>query len=125
MTVQAALAMADTMRPNMMPRPTKLVFLNEIEQQIHGEIILKHAHIDAEKTCETIDADTDPERELLIPAPYDKVYWRYIICQIDDMNQEMDKYNNDRALFEHEYSEMADWVNRTRMPISTVREIQI
>ena len=125
MTIQEALEMTDGMRPNMMARPIKLKFLNEIEQQIHGEVIMKHAHSDAEATCATIDTETDPERVLLIPAPYDKVYWRYIICQIDDMNQEMDKYNNDRALFEHEYAEMADWVNRTRLPISTVREILI
>ena len=44
MTIQTALDLADQMKPNMMDRETKILFLTEIEQVIHGEIIMKHVH---------------------------------------------------------------------------------
>lgn len=37
----------------------------------------------------------------------------------------MDKYNNDRSMFENHYQLMADWVNRSRMPIPIAREVII
>ena len=155
MTVSRALALADELKPNLMSTEAKYAFLNEIEAMIHGELIMTHAHTAEEEECpvytvpeetagteETVTTeeqgtetetteeteeeeaeDTDPE--LLIPSPYDMLYPYYIITNIDYLNQEMDKYNNDRAIFENKYQQAADWINRTRMPIRKVREINI
>ena len=125
MTIQGALDMADQMRPNMMEEATKISFLNELEQMIHGELIMKHVHSAEEEVTPEYDEDTDPATELLIPSPYDKVYWLYIMHRIDLQNQEMDKYNNDRALFEHAYQEAADWINRTRQGTTSLLRIRI
>lgn len=76
-------------------------------------------------TAPVYTTDTPGTTELLMPAPYDKFYSYYIMREIDDLNQEMDKYNNDSAMFETRYRQAADWINRTRMPIRTVREIRI
>ena len=40
-----------------------------------------------------------------------------LMSKIDLLNQEIDKYNNDRALFENAYDTMSDWWTRTRMPL--------
>lgn len=125
MTIQAALDMADQLKPNMMSRAAKILFLNEIEQMIHEELIMRHAHTQEEETKPEYDTDTDEGTELLIPSPYDMLYVYWIMSKIDLLNQELDKYNNDRALFENGYQQAADWINRTRMPISRVREIRI
>lgn len=125
MTLQEALDMADAMKPNMMPRPVKIKFLNDVEQLIHGEVIMKHAHTTAEETRPEYDDSTDPGTELLIGSPYDMVYVYFIMHKIDLVNQEMDKFNNDRALYEHAWQEMADWINRTRMPLQIAREVMI
>lgn len=125
MTIQGAIALADELKPNLMTRAAKLAFLNEIEGMIHAELLMKHVHTQAEEQRPVYDDDTDPSTELLIPSPYEMLYPYWIISKIDHQNQEMDKYNNDRALFENAYQQAADWMNRERQPIRRVREIRI
>ena len=143
MTIQQAIDMADTMKPNMMPQDTKVLFLQEIDQLIYKEILLKHAHTAEEEVLpvyvtpadeEAADADEQEEeseeeeseeesdsgddRELLVPDPYSMLYLYWLMSKIDLLNQEIDKYNNDRALFENAYDTMSDWWTRTRMPLT-------
>jgi len=125
MTIQEALDMADQLKPNMMARPLKIRFLNELEGMIHEEILMKHEHTTAEEERPEYDTETDPETVLLVPAPYDMLYVFWLVSRIDYQNMEMDKYNNDRALFENAYRQAADWWNRTKMPIQKTREIRI
>ena len=125
MTIQGALDMADQLKPNMMSRAMKIAFLNELDGKIHTEVIMTHAHAAEEETLPVYDTETDPGTELLIPSPYDGFYPYWIMSRIDELNQEMDKYNNDRALFENKYQEATDWINRTRMPVRLAREIMI
>ena len=117
--------MADQMKPNMMPREMKIRFLQELDQMIYEEILLKHEHTQEEETKPEYDSDTDPGTELLVPDTYAMVYVYWLMSKIDMQNLEMDKYNNDRALFEHAYAEMHDWWNRTRMPVQRHRQIWI
>ncbi len=150
MTLQGAIEMADELKPNMMSAAAKIAFINEIEGIIHGELIMTHEHTleeetrpvynvsmletaaatEAEEETEETEETEEPEEEeepteLLIPSPYDMLYPYWIISKIDHQNQEMDKYNDDRALFENAYQQAADWINRTRRPIRRVREIRI
>lgn len=125
MTIQGALDMADQLKPNMMTRGAKITFLNEIEGIIHGELILTHAHTAAQESWTAYSTETDPGTELLIPAPYDMLYPYWLMSKIDHQNMEMDKYNNDRALFENAYQQAADWINRTKRPLSPVKELRI
>lgn len=123
MTIAEAIALADQMKPNTMPNPTKVRFLSEVEGKIFNEIILKHEHEDG-IVCPTYDEDTDGSTEMLVPAPYDMVYVYWLMAQIDHMNQEMDKYNNDRSLFEDAWGNFGDYWNREHMPIGARRFIR-
>ena len=123
MTIQGALDLANQMKPNMMPKKAKIAFLTEIDQLIYEEILMKHEHTAAEEVKPEYDTETDPETELLVPRPYDMLYVYWIMSKIDMLNQEVDKYNNDRALFENAYDMMHDWWNRTRMPVQRNRQI--
>ena len=126
MNIQEALDLADSMKPNMMPRTVKIGFLEELDQKIYKEILLTHAHTAEEEVLPEYDADTAEGTELLVPDPYARqMYMYYLMSNIDMLNQETDKYNHDRALFETAYAEMQDWWNRTRMPVRRHRQIWI
>lgn len=125
MNIQEALDMADGMKPNMMTRQTKIGFLQEIDQKIYTEILLTHEHEEEEEVLPEYDTDTDDGTELLVPDPYSSLYPFWIMSRIDLLNQELDKFNNDRALFENAYNEMHDWWNRTKMPVQRNRQLWI
>jgi len=72
------------------------------------------------------NSDTDPGTELLVPFPYDEdVYTFWLFCKIDIQNQEIEKYTNDRLLFQQAYESFSDWLTRTHMPISRARQIRL
>ena len=125
MTIQKALDLADQLKPNMMTKPAKIGFLNEIENMIWQELVMTHEHTDAEETRPDYDTETDPGTELIIPVPYDMLYVYWIMSQIDHMNQEIDKYNNDMNLFQNKYEEASDWWTRQRMPLQKTREFRL
>lgn len=125
MNIQEALDLADGMKPNMMTRQTKIHFLQEIDQKIYTEILLTHEHEAEEEVMPEYDTETDDGTELIVPDPYSSLYPFWIMSRIDLLNQELDKYNNDRALFENAYNEMHDWWNRTKMPVQQNRQLWI
>ena len=104
----------------------KIGFLQELDQKIYYEILMTHAHTAAEEVLPEYDIDTPDGTALLVPDPYAReMYMYWLMSNIDMLNQEIDKYNNDRALFETAYAEMQDWWNRTRMPVQRHRQIHI
>ena len=125
MTITEAITMADELKPNMMSKPVKIRFLNEIEGKVHTEILMKHEHIEAEETCPVYDVNTDPGTAMLVPAPYDMLYVYWLMAQIDHLNMEMDKYNNDRALFEDAWNNFGDYWTREHMPLTAMTHYRI
>lgn len=125
MTIQEALDLLDEMKPNMMSRKTKIKFLQEIEQLIHEEILMKHAHLPWQAIMPTYSEDTDPGTKLLAPDPYSMVYVYWLMSKVDIMTQEDGRYNIDRMQFEQAYQTLNDWWNRKFVPVPRVREIRI
>ena len=125
MNIQAAIDLANEMKPNMMTRETQVRFLSELDRTIHSELVMTHIHTMQESAVPEYDGDTDGSTELIAPERFCMVYVYYLMTKIDLMNMEMDKYNNDRALFESEYGELSDWWTRTKMPIQKTREFRV
>lgn len=147
MTIQEALDRIDTMRPNMVRREIKIAALSELDGLIHREIILNHesggnrpmtpaeqiiwlepaerdfdqTEAEEEETFAGYTTETDPETELLAAFPYDEMYTWWLASKIDWQNLEIDKYNNDRALFNNAYDTYSDWYTRTHMPKQRAR----
>ena len=71
------------------------------------------------------DVDTDPETVLIAPFPYDEIYGYYLMTQVDLQNQEIAKYNNDKALFNHAYDMLSDYWTRNYMPRQNNRELRL
>lgn len=125
MTLQEALDLTDEMKPNMMSRKLKIKYLQEIEQLIWAEIVLKHEHTAETEVKPAYTEDTDPGTALAVPDPYSMVYVYWLMTKIDMMNQEDGRYNVDRAHFENAYQTMSDWWTRTFLPVSRNRELRI
>ena len=126
MNIQEALDMADQMRPNMMTRQVKIAFLQQLDQLIYNEILLKHRHTAEEEVLPEYESDDTGSTELLVPDPYGtEMYPYWLMSKIDSMNMEYDKYNNDRAMFENAYDSMSDWWTRTKMPLQAMPFVRI
>ena len=125
MTLQEALNLTDEMKPNMMKRNLKIKYITELEQLIHAEILMKHAHAEEEEAMPAYTEETEPGTVLLAPDPYSMVYVYWLMSKIDIQNQEDARYNIDRAHFENAYSTMTDWWTREHMPIARNRELRI
>ena len=125
MTLQEALDLTDEMKPNLMSRKLKVKYIQELEQLIHAEVLLKHMHRPDQREKPEYSEDTDPGTAMLVPDPYSMVYVYWLMSKIDLVNQEDARYNNDRMQFENAYMTMCDWWNRTYMPIPRRREIRI
>ena len=126
MTLQEAIDRVDEMKANMMSVRMKVGFLTEIDQLIHDEIVMKHAHTAEQAQKPAYNEETDLMTELIVPDPYGRdVYLYWLMCRIDDQNQEDGRFNVDRAKFENAYRTMSDWWTREHMPLTRNREIRI
>lgn len=153
MTIQKILDRVNQLKPNKQADETKIAWLSELDTLIHTEIILTHetphqrrtlmeiiVEVEPENRAEAIaeaeeqeeqDAfdgytpDTDRDTVLLAPHPYDDVYMYYLFMQIDLQNQEIDKYNNNNALFQAAYRSLSAYWNRTHMHVQRTRELRL
>lgn len=62
--------------------------------------------------------DTPLDTELLVPAPFDELYLRWMEAQIDYHNGEMDKYNNSISLYNAMYRAFGDYYIQHHKPKS-------
>lgn len=129
MTIQDALSRVDLLKPNMQSVGFKIDYLSQIDAIIHRELLMKHEMNEAEEwpeEFEPYDEGTDRGTELLVPFPYDEdLYTFWLMSKVDIQNQELDKYANDRTLFNNAYETFSDWLTRTHMPISAAREFHL
>ena len=152
MNIQEALDRIDMMRPNMMKKVFKIAALSELDGRIYHEIIQQHedeehqpmtlmeriiflspeqrAAAEEDESSTTTDfagytVETDPGTELLAPFPYDEIYTYWLAAKVDWQNLEMDKYANDRTLFNNAWKELDDYWTRTHMPKQKTRQIQL
>lgn len=125
MTIQQVLDHVDEMKPNSMSDKLKIAWLNEIEGLLHQEILMKHEHTEEEAIAPHYDDNTDRGTELIVPTVYAELYTYWIMSKIDMQNMEIDKYNNDRAMFNSSYETFSDYWTREHMPIQVRRELRI
>lgn len=117
MTILEAISRVDDVKPNSYSQADKIAWLSRIDATIKNEII--DTHEGAENIAfNGYDLDTDTNTELLVPAPYDEVYIRYLEMQIDYANNEYGKYNNSMVMYNAAYAAYEKYYNRNHMPLS-------
>ena len=104
----------DSLKHNTYSESDKVAWLSRLDAMVKKHII--DTHEGDEVTFTGYDDSTDLQTELLIPAPYDEVYLRWMEAQIDYHNGEYDRYNNAMDMFHTAYEGYQNYYNRTHMP---------
>ena len=117
MTIAEVISKVDALKPNTYAPEDKVEWLSTLDARVKSQII------DAHESSWPIyfygyDAINDMETELLVPAPYDEMYLRWLEAMIDYHNSDDDRYNNAIILFNNAYEGYKKHYTRTHMPIS-------
>lgn len=116
MTIMEALYRIDEIKPNSYSQSEKIKWLSSLDGVVKSEII--DTHEGGEDVVFTgYNENSDLSTILLVPAPYDDIYLRWLEMQIDYANGEYGKYNNSMTVYNTAYSAYANHYNRTHMPI--------
>ena len=99
MTRNQALEWAASVRPHALPDPLLHRFLEELEGRIALEI-----HQKAQGEAHPAYHQNPP---LSVPAPYDRLYWCYLVAMIDLTQGDMQAYTLSRPLFDEAFAAYA------------------
>ena len=114
MKISEAINQLDELKHNTYTQSNKVQWLSRLDAMVKKQII--DTHEGEEVAFSGYDDSTDMNTELLIPAPFDEVYLRWMEAQIDYHNGEYGKYNNSMELFNTSYNAYQNEYNRTHMP---------
>ena len=117
MTIAEVISKVDALKPNTYTTEDKIGWLSSLDARVKSQIIDAHERNDP-IFFYGYDGILDQETELLVPAPYDEMYLRWLEAQIDYHNGEDDRYNNAITLFNNAYEGYKKHYTRTHMPIS-------
>lgn len=116
MTIMDALYRIDELKPNSYSQSEKIKWLSSLDGVIKSEIIDTHEGGE-DITFTGYDENSALTTPLIVPAPYDDIYLRWIEAQIDYANGEYGKYNNSITAYNDAYSLFERYYNRTHMPV--------
>lgn len=116
MTVAEVLERIDRERPGESTEEEKLRWLSQVDGQWYREMVRTHEGAE-ETTFAPYTTDGDKSVALLIAPPYDEVYLHFLYMQIDQRLGEIDRYNNDAALYNQGMLEARQAYNREHMPL--------
>ena len=116
MKIIEAINEVDSLKPNTYSRNQKIVWLSRVDSMVKKQII------DTHKSAEVVSfdgytADTPTDTVLLVPAPWDEIYLRWLEAQIDYHNGEYDKYNNAIIVFNTAFEDYQKHYNDMHNPV--------
>lgn len=115
MKIIEAITQIDSLKHNTYSQENKVQWLSRLDSMVKRLIIDTHEGGE-DVTFTGYNDSTDLHTELLIPAPFDEMYLRWLEAQIDYTNGEYGKYNNAIVMFNNSWKEYQDYYNRNHMP---------
>ena len=116
MTIIEAINRIDSQIHNTFSQPDKVEWLSRLDGMVKQQIIDTHEGAD-NVSFNGYTNETPVDTVLLVPAPYDEVYLRWIEAQIHYHNGEYDKYNNAIIMFNTAFGAYAAYYNQNHMPV--------
>jgi len=116
MTVIEAINRVDECKPNTYSTGHKIAWLRKLDWMVKRLIV--DTHEDSEAVAYTGYTEDDTEKELLAPEPFDEMYPKWLIAQIDLANLEYDYYNASITLFQAEWDAYESFYNGQHRPLS-------
>lgn len=120
MTILEAINRVDTTKPNSYKQAEKVDWLSTIDGIIKKEIIDTHEGGEA-IIFDGYDVSTSLETPLLVPAPYDDIYIRWLEARIDYAQGEYGKYNNSATAYNAAFEAYSRYYNMNHMPKHTIK----
>ena len=117
MKIIDAITRLDALKFNTYTQSDKVDWLSRLDSMVKKQVIDTHEGAEA-VTFTGYDDSTSLDTELLVPAPYDEVYLRWLEAQIDYHNGEYDKYNNAIIMFNTVFEAYKSYYNRMHKPVS-------
>lgn len=102
MTVQGCIEYVDSIEPNAYTDTQKAGWLSECEGKVYTSLFLVQPY-------EFTPVTASDSRTLALPAPYDRMYPRYLQAMIHYANGEYDRYANSMAAFNEVWAEANRW----------------
>lgn len=115
MTIIEAINRIDVLKPNTYSQVEKVLWLSNLDG------IIKNNIIDTHEGGESVDFGgyneaTPLATEMLVKAPHDDIYLKWLESWIDYTNGEYAKYNNSAQAYNDAYTAFERYYNRTHMP---------
>lgn len=117
MTIIESINRLDSLKHNTYKQNDKIRWLSKLDLMVKKQIIDTHEGAEA-ISFNGYTEDTDINTELLVPAPYDEVYLRWLEAQIDYHNGEYDNYSNAIIMFNTEFESYAAYYNQNHRPVN-------
>lgn len=117
MTIIEVIDRLDSLKHNTYSQKDKVLWLSKLDWMVKKQIIDTHEGAEATSFNGYTD-ETDVNTKLLVPAPYDEVYLRWMEAQIDYLNGEYDKYNNAIIMFNADLEAYAAYYNQNHRPVN-------
>ena len=116
MKIIQAITRLDARLFNTYSQEDKLEWLSRLDTMVKKQIIDTHEGAEG-VSFSGYDESTDPETDLLVPAPYDEMYFRWMEAQIHFHNGEYDKYNNAIIMFNTSFEAYSAFYTRNHLPV--------
>ena len=116
MTMIEAINKIDALKYNTYSLADKVDWLSRLDWMVKRQIIDTHEGGDGVSFAGS-DDNTDLHTVLLVPAPFDEVYIRWLEAQIDYANGETDKFNASIIMHNTAYDAYENYYNRSHMPV--------
>ncbi len=116
MKIIEAINRLDSLKFNTYTQSDKVEWLSRLDNMVKKHII--DTHEGGENVVFSgYDDSSDLHTELLVPAPHDEMYLRWLEAQIDYHNGEYDKYNNAIIMFNTAYEAYQAFYTRSHLPV--------
>ena len=102
MTIQGLITKVKTEKPNTFSDEWLLKFVNEIEEDVAEQL-----HDDDFEPYASVDST-----ELLVPAPYDRLYVSYLKSQVDYANEEYASYQLNAEQHVQDFTDFINYIVR-------------
>ena len=116
MKIIQALTRLDALIFNTYTQQDKVEWLSKLDSMVKRQIIDTHEGAE-DVVFDGYDDATDQNTELLVPAPYDDMYLRWMEAQIHYHNGEYDKYNNAIIMFNTVFEAYQAYYTRNHLPV--------
>ena len=120
MTIKEAITRLDALKFNTYTDADKVEWLSRLDSAVKLQIIDSHGGAN-DVTFNGYDENTPVDTVLLVPAPYDEVYLRWMEAQIDYHNGEYDKFNNSIIMYNTAFDAYQKYYTRTHKPVQRGR----